>query len=305
MMSEETPRHESSAVFKYLIASDKDRELNAMVNAVGSQEIAPGDKYPLKVHPVDYFFDPEKGRILHEYQLLYITRGRGTFLSPTTPPEGVRIDQGTLVLLRPGELHSYYPHPSTGWTEYYIGFEGGTFDRLLTTLGVDRGKQIWEIGFNNEVTQLYKRALEIATENKTAAQTLLTGIVCHLIGLIQYTVYNQTGPAANLLEQAVEKAKIIMDEKVNEEIDLYALASQLNLSYSWFRKTFKDYTGNSPARYFQQLKLRRAQRMLSDTQMSIKEIAYSLGYKSTEHFFSIFKKHTGCTPTAYRNYGRE
>ena len=126
-----------------------------------------------------------------------------------------------------------------------------------------------------------------------------------MIGLLNYLLRNRTGHATDLLEQSVEKAKIIMDERVSGEIDLYDLASELNLSYSWFRKTFKEYTGHSPARYFQLLKLRRAQRLLSDTELSIKEIAYSLGYKSTEHFFSIFKKHTGCTPTAYRNYGRK
>lgn len=304
-MNDETIRRKSSAVFKYLIANDNDRKLNAVVNTVGSQDIIPNDEYPLKAHPADYFFNTGKGRVLHEYQLLYITEGKGTFRSTNTPPEGVRINKGTLILLRPGELHSYCPLASTGWMEYYIGFEGRTFDQLLRLLGLHQGQQLWEIGLNNELTQLYLRAIDIASDNKIAPQPLLTGIVCHMIGLICYTIRNQSGPAANLLEQAVEKAKIIMDEKVTEEIDLYALASELNLSYSWFRKTFKDFTGHSPAKYFQQLKLRRAQRLLADTQLSIKEIAYSLGYKSTEHFFATFKKHTGYTPTAYRNYGRE
>lgn len=301
---DEPAARKSSAVFKYLIANDNDRKLNAVVNTVGYQDIIPNDEYPLKAHPADYFFDTEKGRVLHEYQLLYITQGRGIFRSSTTQPEGVKINKGTLILLRPGELHSYCPTASTGWMEYYIGFEGKTFDHLLRLLGLSCGEQIWEIGLNNELIQLYTRAIEIASDNKLTPQPLLTGIVCHMIGLICYTIRNQTSPTTNL-EQAVEKAKIIMDERVMDEVDLYQLASQLNLSYSWFRKTFKDFTGHSPAKYFQLLKLRRAQRMLSDTQLSIKEIAYSLGYKSTEHFFAIFKKHAGCTPTAYRNYGRE
>jgi len=304
-MNEVTTPRRSRAVFYYLIANDSDRRLNAVVNAVGSQEIAPGDEYPLRVHPADYYFDTEKGRVLHEYQLLYITQGKGLFRSVCTPPEGVEVGKGTMILLRPGELHSYYPHPATGWTEYYIGFEGASFDRMLAQLGLDRGPQHWAIGFNCELTQCYRRAAEIAADNKAAPQPLLAGIVCHMIGLLNYQLRNRTGHATDVLEQAVEKAKMIMDEQVSGEIDLNTLASQLNLSYSWFRKTFKEYTGHSPARYFQLLKLRRAQRLLSDTEMSIKEIAYSLGFKSTEHFFAIFKKHTGCTPSSYRNYGRE
>ena len=304
-MNEVTTPRRSSALFYYLIANDYDRSLNAVVNAVGSQEIAAGDEYPLHVHPADYYFDMQKGRVLHEYQLLYVTQGKGTFRSAAGPSEGVTVEKGTMILLRPGELHSYCPDTSTGWTEYYIGFEGAAFDRLIDRLGLGKGQQVWPIGLHSELAQLYRRALEVAADNKTAPQPLLTGIVQHMIGLLNYLLRNRTGHATDLLEQSVEKAKIIMDERVSGEIDLYDLASELNLSYSWFRKTFKEYTGHSPARYFQLLKLRRAQRLLSDTELSIKEIAYSLGYKSTEHFFSIFKKHTGCTPTAYLNYGRK
>lgn len=303
-MTDETIPRQSSAVFEYLIAGDNDLRFNAVVNAIGSQRIAPASEYPLKVHPADYFFDTAKGRVLHEWQLLYITQGKGSFRAGNQQP--VSVDKGTIILLRPGELHSYWPSQQTGWVEHYIGFEGATFDRMLRLLELDKGPQLWKIGLNNELTQLYERAFEIAADKKIAPQPLLTGIVCHMLGLLNYSVRNRADkPASDLLEQAVEKAKIIMESKVAEELDLHELASELNLSYSWFRKTFKDYTGHAPAKYFQQLKLRRAARMLAETQLSIKEIAYSLGYKSTEHFFALFKRNTGFTPTAYRNYGRE
>jgi len=37
----------------------------------------------------------------------------------------------------------------------------------------------------------------------------------------------------------------------------------------------------------------------------VKEISFMLGYNSTEHFFSLFKKMTGYTPLEYRSFGRE
>lgn len=304
-MNEETTLRQSNAVFEYLIANENDLRFNAVVKAIGSQRIAPHSEYPLKTHPADYFFDPAKGRVLHEWQLLYITQGQGEFRSAHT--HSVPIDKGTVILLRPGELHSYRPSATTGWIEHYIGFEGETFDRMLHLLGFDKGCQLWKIGLNNELTRLYERAFEIASDKKIAPQPLLTGIVCHMLGLLNYAVRNHTGKPTTdrRLEQAIEKAKIIMEERVAEELDLHELASELNLSYSWFRKTFKEYTGYAPAKYFQQLKLRRAERMLAETQLSIKEIAYSLGYKSTEHFFALFKRNSGFTPSAYRNYGRE
>lgn len=69
-------------------------------------------------------------------------------------------------------------------------------------------------------------------------------------------------------------------------------------------QVFKEYTGYAPAKYFQELKLRKAKQLLIESSMSVKEICYELNYTSTEHFFSVFKKRTNFTPTEYRNFGR-
>ena len=62
--------------FKYLIVNDMDRKFGLWVNTVGYQSIPPDSPYPLKEHPSGYFFNAEKGRVLREYQLVYITKGR-------------------------------------------------------------------------------------------------------------------------------------------------------------------------------------------------------------------------------------
>ena len=78
--------------FKYLIVNDMDRKFGLWVNTVGYQSIPPDSPYPLKEHPSGYFFNAEKGRVLREYQLVYITKGRGLFSSDSTserPADGI------------------------------------------------------------------------------------------------------------------------------------------------------------------------------------------------------------------------
>ncbi len=70
--------------FKYLIVNDMDCKFGLWVNTVGYQSILPDSPYPLKEHPSGYFFNAEKGRVLREYQLVYITKGRGLFSSEST-----------------------------------------------------------------------------------------------------------------------------------------------------------------------------------------------------------------------------
>ena len=105
--------------------------------------------------------------------------------------------------------------------------------------------------------------------------------------------------------EKMEQAKIIMNENVCKEIDPEELAEKLNISYSWFRKTFKKYTGYSPAKYFQELKLRKAKQILKNTSYPVKEICFMIGYTSTEHFSNLFKKNTGLTPLEYRSFGKD
>lgn len=288
--------------FKYLIVNDMDKRYGLWVNTVGFQSIQPDSPYPLKDHPTGYFFNVQKGRVLHEYQLVYITKGRGLFSSETTPEK--QVCKGRLMALFPGQWHTYHPYRQTGWTEYYIGFEGPVIDDLLKNGFISKDNQILEVGLNEELVSLFSRALEIAEADKNSAQQYLAGIVLHMIGMILSISKNKIFEMGEI-DQKIEQAKIIMNENVCKDIDLEELAMKLSISYSWFRKVFKDYTGYAPAKYFQELKLRKAKLLLVGTSRSVKEISFMLDYKSTEHFFSLFKKHTGFTPLEYRSYGRE
>ena len=75
------------------------------------------------------------------------------------------------------------------------------------------------------------------------------------------------------VDQKIEQAKIIMNENVAGNVNP---AMRLNISYSWFRRVFKEYTGYAPAKYFQELKLRKAKQLLVGTSQSVKEILFFL-----------------------------
>ena len=239
---------------------------------------------------------------MHEYQLVYITKGKGTFSSESTPEQ--EVSKGQLLVLFPDEWHTYAPSTKTGWNEYYIGFEGEIANMLMRENFLTKEKQVLDIGINEELVSLFRRALDIAEADRTASQQYLSGIAMHIIGCLLSITQNKLYEEMDNAAQKIESAKIIMQENISKEIDAEELSAKLGLSYSWFRKVFKEYTGYSPAKYFQELKLRKAKQMLIESPLTIKEICYELNYTSAEHFFTVFKKQTGYTPTEYRNIGR-
>lgn len=141
--------------FKYLIVNEKDRKFGLWVNTVGFQSIHPHSPYPIKEHPSGYLFNVQKGRTLHEYQLLYITKGKGTFASDDTPER--IIGKGNLIILFPGQWHTYSPDTATGWNEYYIGFEGNFIDQLIKNGFLSKQEQVLEIGLNEGLAALLHR----------------------------------------------------------------------------------------------------------------------------------------------------
>lgn len=164
-------------------------------------------------------------------------------------------------------------------------------------------QQILEIGINEELVSLFSRALAVAEADKISAQQYLSGIVLHMIGMILSVSKNKVFEMSDV-DQKIEQAKIIMNENVSGNVDPEELAMRLNISYSWFRRVFKEYTGYAPAKYFQELKLRKAKQMLVGTSQSVKEISF-FWVSSLLNIFLFFKKRTGLTPLEYRSFGRE
>ncbi|MBP7180737.1 MAG: AraC family transcriptional regulator, partial [Dysgonomonadaceae bacterium] len=241
------------------------------------------------------------GRILSEYQILYISKGKGTFTSEST--KKTTIEKGQAILLFPGQWHTYCPSYETGWNEYYIGFEGRIIDNIVANGFISTEKQIFDIGVSEELVDLYSTAIKVAKEDKKASQQHLSGIVLNILGSILYLSYNKDSDSKETT-QIVERAKVIMLENINKEIDIHEIASNLGTSYSWFRKVFKEYTGFAPSQYFQELKLRKSKELLIESNLSVKEIAYHLNFSSYEYFLSFFKKRVGLTPLEYRNMGK-
>ena len=290
----------TSIHLKYLAVTPVDLEWGPAVNSVGRQEIAPGAVYPPSSHPTRYLFSPGKGRILSEYQLLYITDGRGTFSCDTLGRDRkLNVSAGNMILLFPGEWHNYKPLEDTGWTEYWIGFNGPVMENMVKKGFFSRTKPLLDVSFHDELTEMYSRAIEIAENQQSGFQQALSGTVSSLLGMAYYYDRNESFLESNA-DKMIARAKLLISEQLFS-IDPKKLADELCVSYSSFRRTFKEYTGFSPAKYILHVKINQAKELLTNSSTEIKEIAYNLGFENTDYFFTVFRRLTGQTPLAYRS----
>ncbi len=283
---------------KYIMTNLSDQKWGLYINSVGNQVISESEAYPPQNHPTRYLFNTTNGRVLDEYQLLYITRGKGIFASESSGRHVV--NEGDLFLLFPGEWHSYCPDPSTGWNEYWIGINGDIIDQWVEKGFFSKESPIFKVGLNEDIISLYKRAIIIAEAQEACFQQALSGIACNLLGMAVYLSKNRSFIGSDVAAQ-INKAKITIHENIST-IRPEDLAKMMCMSYSRFRKTFKEYTGFAPSQFIQEVKIKTAKEMLTNTFMSVKEIAYELGFENKDYFFTVFRKLTGMTPIHYRKH---
>jgi len=285
-------------ISKYMLASERDALWGLTVSTVGYEEIVPGDAYPTRGHADGYYFDISQGRELNEYQLLYITEGEGIFHSHTV--REAKLHEGDLFLLFPGEWHSYHPNPKTGWKSYWIGFKGHNIDDRVRAGFLSPQKPIYHVGFSDDIVGLYRQAYDAAIEEAAYSQQLMAGLVNHLIGMMYSKERNLQLSRNQAHVDMISRARLRIREALESSLTIQQVAEEMGVSYSNFRKLFKEHTGISPAIYQQDLRLQRAKELLSTTDLSIKEIAYRLNFESPDYFSAKFKIKTGRRPTELR-----
>lgn len=101
-------------------------------------------------------------------------------------------------------------------------------------------------------------------------------------------------------KEPVERAKAYIEGHLSEELTLSNVAGKVYLNPSYFSNLFKIQTGENFLNYVTRIRMEKAQRLLSQWDLKLHEIAAMVGYQNPKYFTKLFKEYSGVTPTEYR-----
>jgi len=110
----------------------------------------------------------------------------------------------------------------------------------------------------------------------------------------------KTGWLGALNDSQIGKAIALIHRHPTEPWSVESLAEKVGVSRATFAKRFMDLVGEPPMQYVRKWRFQIASGWLTDTDLSLAEIAEKLDYESEASFNRAFKKFTGQTPGAYR-----
>lgn len=292
--------------FRYLPVNSRATQWGVYVTGTGCSGVAPGSRFPRTGHPPLYQFTWDKGRVLPEFQFIYLTRGNGVFESG--PTGRIDVGAGDVILLFPGVWHRYRPNPRTGWDSYWVGANGNHLRWLLEQGFLSPRSPILRIGVTDEILKAYQAMLDEVRLESISNPLLLGAQTMELLAQIVAPPRPSEPPPEEtpiVEDRMVAKAIHFIWNYSHRPMQVEDVVGQVPLTRRSLERRFQRVLGRTILDEIMRCRIERVKRLLEETEVPIKRIASIAGFSSAEHLSKVFRRLEGISAVAYRQQCRE
>ncbi|GAB2021278.1 hypothetical protein RyT2_03520 [Pseudolactococcus yaeyamensis] len=231
-----------------------------------------------------------------KYHWLHTESGQGIFSIKNEKTFILQKNQG--ILMRPFLSHHYEPHDKTSWITSFVTFNGFLSDSLDKILGTS-DYIIFEEPLISELQDIIDEFLD--TFDLIHANELLYSEKCYHFLLKLGQSHLDTLQIEDRNHDYIKQVLEYIHTHEFSEFTVETLAKELFVSPQYLSKIFHRFTGKSTIKFLTDLKIDKAKKILTlQPNLSITELANTLGFSSSSHFIATFKKYTTITPKAFR-----
>lgn len=225
----------------------------------------------------------------HDFWLVISGSGQITRNDSTEP-----VAAGSCALLRPSETPRASQDLQDRLTVFYAHFDvldaNGNIGMPLEYPTLFRVRDMLSFATSAQrVVRLWQRGDAAA---RYQAQLVL--------GVLLWQLWDEKRFGEVRINEVFEMLATAVRHEPGRHWTLDDMARQTALSRAQFARRFRDVFGISPVQFVIQTRLERARHLLTETEMTAEQIAYSLGYADVYFFARQFKRFTGKTPGAVR-----
>lgn len=268
------------------IASDLAKDLWFFVHAAGWFSCTP-DYYMSRTSFVDF-------------QLMYVTRGRGTV---TWKGDTFPVEAHEIVLLDLNQPHQYEADKDDPWELMWVHFGGSQTPGFIRVLQCDT-RPVLSVPASVKFGRWFRNLFELVRDRPVGMEprmsSLITRILTELVALQLEHGAVPFGSEAPTWPDAVRQSIAFMEENYDQPLTLETIAGTATLSPFHFARLFKRTTGYSVMEYLMRFRLAQAKYLLSETPLSVGEIGNMVGFPDQSYFSKMFKRYERMTPSHFR-----
>ena len=204
--------------------------------------------------------------------------------------------KGQGFFIESGKIHEYHPDETDPWRYFWLIIQGNSsaVSYCLAEAGISTQNHVFDIAFFPELLALIKELAVKGISIISSAKAL--SLFYSLMDLHRsHGKRNTTLPEAH-----IQDAMLFMENNYHTAIKITDVAHHICVDDQYLYNLFVKRFSISPKQYLDKLRIKKACRLLTETQLSVSEIGDSVGYSDSLAFSAFFKRHTGASPSLYR-----
>ena len=217
-----------------------------------------------------------------------------------------RLAPGEVFVNLPGERHTVSEHPKgliLYWMIVRLDTDEPSFLRQPPGEAAALRRALLHIPHRHfrgteTIKRLFQSLHMLVDEPATPLRTLRLRTTT--LELLMEVVSAASGHTVPPDESRLETILREMQNHPENPYPVEALARKANMAPTHFITRFRNLAGLPPRQFLLDCRMKAARRLLQETAAPVTEIALQLGFCSSQHFASLFKRHTGITPLACR-----
>lgn len=230
------------------------------------------------------------------YYIHYVSSGKGYFES-----EGRRFPVSA------GDAYLVYPHipiadcsdENEPWEIWWVGFNGNDAHLMIDATRFTRDLPVITPQKPDRMFRLIKEIYKCRGE-KVHELLSMTGKLYSLLSFLIEDADPDLEPSSHRPGvMHIRRACDYIQDHYADDISIGDIAAYVNLSRSQLFRLFKEHVSLSPSQYLTEFRIRESCNLLNKKPLSIKEIAFAVGFEDPHYFYSVFKNVTGKTPGEY------
>jgi AraC-like DNA-binding protein/mannose-6-phosphate isomerase-like protein (cupin superfamily) len=245
-----------------------------------------------------------------EIEILCIQDGR---LDITVEEDHYILRSGDVLIIGAKELHKDRYYESPGICLLLFQFD---IEQYLENSTLPYYRAISEPGFPlHKLNYIFQENREACLKLHSAVQTILQetsekqegyemAVSLQIKSIMLTLLRSDTRRLLQLKEQGeITRLKPVLDyveQHLGDKIQVEDVCCIANVSYYYFVKYFKKVMGMSFLEYVNFKKIKKAERILLTKDVSVSQVAESIGMPNMAHFYKVFRKYNHCSPNEFR-----
>lgn len=252
-------------------------------------------------YPKAAFHTRERRNGSPQYILIYCVQGEGWYYLHN---QKYVVKPNQVFILPADQAHRYGTDVTNPWTIYWLHFTGSRAHHFLQYLQQDVDPSPVTVSPQAERFQLFDDIMahiemSFNMDNLVYANSSLA----RFLATFNNAVYNPSR-VTKTEDDPISRSIAFMRDNLNRTLSLDELAQMAGMSASHYSAVFRTKVQSAPINFFTFLKIQEACRLLENTQLRIKEVAYQIGYSDPYHFSRVFTHMMNVSPRDFRKLRR-